>query len=272
MDFIIDTVGKTSNTPVQKDGNNVIAELLKDYRDSSSSQTCSKAELSAKENIHVHEILEDLGWNNKSQFKKTYTTFNRRNVKEDIPESHDKSDIRDVLKKSLVLSQNFEDLHSIPPFEISEKKITKGETVLTDIIDLQKEREKTKGKKWYGLPATEMTEEVKHDLEILQMRSVLDPKHFYKKNDLSVLPKYFQFGTVMDTPVDYYKDRIPKNKRKKTLVDELLADANFNKYNKRKYKEIIEDRQKTHYKAWRTAKKIKEKEIDYQVFFYWEKK
>lgn len=24
------------------------------------------------------------------------------------------------------------------------------------------------------------------------MRSVLDPKHFYKKNDLDVLPKYFQ--------------------------------------------------------------------------------
>lgn len=42
------------------------------------------------------------------------------------------------------------------------------------------------------MPATEITEEVKRDLEVLQMRSVLDPKTFYKKNDLKVLPKYFQ--------------------------------------------------------------------------------
>lgn len=42
------------------------------------------------------------------------------------------------------------------------------------------------------MPATELTEEAVNDLKILQMRSVMDPKHFYKKNDLKVLPKYFQ--------------------------------------------------------------------------------
>ena len=57
---------------------------------------------------------------------------------------------------------------------------------------LQKEREKTKGAAWYNLPATEQTEEVQNDLKILQMRAVLNPKQFYKKNDLKVLPKYFQ--------------------------------------------------------------------------------
>lgn len=73
----------------------------------------------------------------------------------------------------------------------------------------QREHEKTKGKKWYGLPATELTAEVKHDLEVLQMRSVLDPKHFYKKNDLKVLPKYFQVSykhyllTILNPCIDY---------------------------------------------------------------------
>lgn len=61
---------------------------------------------------------------------------------------------------------------------------------------LQKIREKTKGVKWFNMPATEVTDEVKNDLEILQMRSVLDPKHFYKKNDFKVLPKYFQVFTI----------------------------------------------------------------------------
>lgn len=63
----------------------------------------------------------------------------------------------------------------------------------------------------------------------------------------------------MDSPLDYYNNRLTKKQRKNTLVDELLADAEFNKYNKRKYKEIIEEKQKTHYKAWRQAKKLKKK-------------
>lgn len=54
------------------------------------------------------------------------------------------------------------------------------------------EREKSKGSQWFNLPATSITPEVENDLKIIQMRSVLDSKHFYKKNDLKVLPKYFE--------------------------------------------------------------------------------
>ena len=40
--------------------------------------------------------------------------------------------------------------------------------------------------------ALELTEERKADLELLQMRGVLDPKRFYKRSDKEGLPKYFQ--------------------------------------------------------------------------------
>lgn len=103
-----------------------------------------------------------------------------------------------------------------------------------------------------------MTEEIENDLKVLQMRSALDGKRFYKKNDLKVLPKYFQVGKVMDSSLDFH-NRLTNKERKRTLVEELLADAEFNKYNKRKYKEIIEEKQKTHYKAYRQAKKLKRK-------------
>lgn len=63
----------------------------------------------------------------------------------------------------------------------------------------------------------------------------------------------------MDSPLDYYNNRCTKKERKKTLVDELLADAEFQKYNKRKYQEIIQEKQKTHYRAHREAKKLKRK-------------
>lgn len=62
------------------------------------------------------------------------------------------------------------------------------------------EREKTKGDAWFGMKAPEVTEETRRELEVLQMRSALDPKRFYKKNDLKVLPKYFQVRTQIFSP------------------------------------------------------------------------
>lgn len=106
------------------------------------------------------------------------------------------------------------------------------------------EREKTKGPGWFNMKAPEMTDEMQRDLEVLKVRGALDSQRFYKKNDTSALPKYFQIGQVVDSPADYFSDRIPKSQRKKTLVDELMADAEFKKQNKRKYAEIIEKQSK----------------------------
>lgn len=92
-----------------------------------------------------------------------------------------KLEVQKAMQKAVV-TPDFELLKVIPPYEMSKKALQR---------ERKKERERTK-KNWYGLPATEVTEELKQDLEVLQMRSVLDPKHFYKKNDLKVLPKYFQ--------------------------------------------------------------------------------
>jgi len=119
------------------------------------------------------------------------------------------------------------------------------------------ERERTKGGGWFDMKAPEMTEELKRDLEIIQMRSALDPKRFYKKPD-SELPKYFQIGQIQDNAADFYNDRIPKKERKKTLVDELMSDAEFRKYNKRKYAEIQEEQQRNNR---RYASKIKKKKF-----------
>jgi hypothetical protein len=38
-----------------------------------------------------------------------------------------------------------------------------------------------------------------------------------------------QVGTVIEGPGEYYSSRIPKKDRKKTLVEELLADDKFKK-------------------------------------------
>jgi len=37
-------------------------------------------------------------------------------------------------------------------------------------------------------------------------------------------------GTIVETKADFYSSRIPKKNRKTSLVDELLADAEFRRY------------------------------------------
>ncbi|XP_057371140.1 deoxynucleotidyltransferase terminal-interacting protein 2-like [Daphnia carinata] len=135
-----------------------------------------------------------------------------------------------LMEKS-VIKPGFEKLDCVPQYNTN---IRQRKT------ERKKESEKTKGGKWFNLPATEMTEEKLRDLEVIQMRSILNPKQFYKKNDLKVVPKYFQVGTVVDSHADFYHDRVPRKDRKKNLVDELMADADFQRYNKRKYAEIIQ--------------------------------
>eukprot|EP00039_Didymoeca_costata_P012380 m.178102 g.178102 ORF g.178102 m.178102 type:complete len:235 (-) comp15465_c0_seq1:2054-2758(-) len=93
------------------------------------------------------------------------------------------------------------------------------------------------GKKWFGMPATKITPEIETQLRLTKMRHVLDPKHFMKRDKNKSLPKYFQIGTEISDAADYYADR-PSTKRKKTLVDELLADVDFKQYHKRKFTEI----------------------------------
>ena len=44
----------------------------------------------------------------------------------------------------------------------------------------------------------------------------------------------YQIGTVVDNAADFYTDRVPNKARKSTMVDELLADAEFKKFQKRK--------------------------------------
>ena len=121
------------------------------------------------------------------------------------------------------------------------------------------EREKTKGSDWFDMKAPEMTEEVKRDLEILQMRNAIDPKRFYKKNDRTVLPKYFQIGQYVDGPLDRHSNSGQKKSKNKSLVDELMADAEFKKYNKRKYTEIIEEKSKLQPKRFRGKSRKTEK-------------
>lgn len=107
------------------------------------------------------------------------------------------------------------------------------------------------------MKAPEITEELKNDIEVLQMRGALDPKRFYKRNELKKIPKYFEMGQTIEAPVEYHNTKDVR-KKKRTLVEDLLEDADFQKYNKRKFKESIEQKKvKGYNKAVKKMKKLK---------------
>ncbi|XP_076845685.1 deoxynucleotidyltransferase terminal-interacting protein 2 [Brachyhypopomus gauderio] len=166
-----------------------------------------------------------------------------KSISNNLKKLKDQKNQDQLLKKSIIVA-DFEKKDTVPPYKES-KRAAK--------LKRKEERAKTTGDSWFNMRAPEMTEELRNDLKALQMRSAMDPKRFYKKNDREGLPKYFQVGTVVDSPVDFYHSRIPKKQRKKTIMEELLADAEFRSYNKRKYQEIMSE------KAAEAAGRIKKK-------------
>lgn len=106
---------------------------------------------------------------------------------------------------------------------------------------LMQEKQATAGPKWFDLPKTNLTPELKRDLQLLQMRSVLDPKRHYKKTGggkKSLAPEYSQVGTIIQGPTDYFSGRLNRKERKQTFVEEVLSKDDTMKRFKSKYNEV----------------------------------
>ncbi|EEB09618.1 rRNA processing protein Fcf2 [Schizosaccharomyces japonicus yFS275] len=96
-----------------------------------------------------------------------------------------------------------------------------------NIADGQKKKgiRDTAGSDWFEMPAGELTESVKRDIQLLKMRNVLDPKRHYRRDTSTSLPKYFQMGRIVDGPFDFVSNRYTRAERKETILDEVLNDT-----------------------------------------------
>ncbi|XP_014289497.1 deoxynucleotidyltransferase terminal-interacting protein 2 [Halyomorpha halys] len=140
----------------------------------------------------------------------------------------------DLMKNSVISSNGFLTRKKLPVEMYNPKKSVK--------IKNQKIRRK-------------LPEEVRNDIKAIKMRAAFDPKRFYKRNLMKGRIENIQVGTVVDSPADFYNSRVPNKLRKKTLVDELLADAKFKKDVKRRYVEIIEKKKFKYKKEYKLQKK-----------------
>lgn len=106
-----------------------------------------------------------------------------------------------------------------------------------------------------------VTPELKRDLQLLRMRSVLDPKRHYKKDNSrkSEIPEFSQIGTIIEGPTEYFTARLSNKERKRTFVEDVLAGEKQSQRFKTKYNAIQAAKtsgKKDHYKALK-AKRAK---------------
>ena len=85
------------------------------------------------------------------------------------------------------------------------------------------------------------------------MRSVLDPKRHYKKeNGKALAPEFSQVGTIIEGPTEFYSARIQNKDRKQTLAEEIMVGESYTGRFNSKYDKVQSAKtsgKKAHYKA-----------------------
>jgi len=102
--------------------------------------------------------------------------------------------------------------------------LSRLEPAKPDLLSRRQKRSRRKPKE------RELDPEEKLTIDALRLRGVLDPKRFFKNKATENISKDFQIGVVEDV-----MDRATRKERKQTLVDELIADAQFKKNVKDRY-------------------------------------
>ncbi|KAI4702830.1 hypothetical protein J4E89_010167 [Alternaria sp. Ai002NY15] len=128
----------------------------------------------------------------------------------------------------------------------------------------QEEKKATAGAQWFNMPKTNLTPELRRDLQLLKMRNVLDPHRHYKKdNKKGDVPAFSQVGTIIEGATEFYSSRLKNKERKQTMLEEIVAQEQDSGRFKRKYEDIQTSKQsgkKAHYKAMK-AKRNKGKVV-----------
>lgn len=125
----------------------------------------------------------------------------------------------------------------------------RAEAPLTLLPSTQDRKKKAKastdtaGPAWFNMPHAQMTPELEKDIQLLRMRSALDPKRHYRKNEKILAGKYLQVGTIINNPTGFYNDRLSKRQRAATVIDTLMRDYEHQRYLKNKFDKLQENYQ-----------------------------
>ncbi|RDB18036.1 rRNA-processing protein fcf2 [Hypsizygus marmoreus] len=154
------------------------------------------------------------------------------------------SSIRDP---DVELAEKASSSRTVPAPPLPPPELTKSGKPLTH-KEKKELKNKTAGPDWFDLPAPSEADlpRLHREVEALRLRNQLDPKRFYRKDEgegkgIKGLPKYFAIGTILPSTTPFGTasgDNLTRAHRKRTLVDELVDDAEAKRYAKKKFDEL----------------------------------
>ncbi|GAA5841052.1 hypothetical protein JCM3766R1_006649 [Sporobolomyces carnicolor] len=99
----------------------------------------------------------------------------------------------------------------------------------------------TAGSKWFDMPATPMTPELKREIDAMRLRNALDPKKFMKGGAKSEkIGEFFQVGHVITPNTRATTSNSLPTASKRSFVEELVEDEQARAYAKKKTKEVMQ--------------------------------
>ncbi|CZT46416.1 probable FCF2 Essential nucleolar protein involved in the early steps of 35S rRNA processing [Rhynchosporium secalis] len=210
-------------------------------------------------NEQLRQLLKDAEQRLRSKGKQQMLMSTASSIESSLPKITMKSPIVSYIKSTKTGAQ-VDRSHLVTE---KERKLANGSRIVEDPITIKKRAEEDKkasaGADWFNMPRTNLTPELKRDLQLLRMRDVLDPKRHYKKdNKKQQIPEFSQVGTIIQGPTEYFSSRLMNKDRKRTLVEEVLAGEKSSGRFKSKYNEIQEAKtsgKKAHYKKLRDSRK-----------------
>ena len=112
------------------------------------------------------------------------------------------------------------------------------------------------------MPRTRLGRELKSDLKLLKLRNVLDPHRHYRSDATKVsVPEFSQKGQIIEGPTEYFSSRLPNKHRKRTFVEEVLANEKLMGRFKKKFSEIQASKTSGKKAYYKTMKERKSKGI-----------
>ncbi|KAK4155199.1 hypothetical protein C8A00DRAFT_42164 [Chaetomidium leptoderma] len=111
---------------------------------------------------------------------------------------------------------------------VLEKKSEKLSVRVPQLAEKKKGHKDTLGSAWFNMPRTNLTPELKRDLQVLRMRDVAAMgKQFFKKDTRKdLVPEYSQVGTIIAGATDGVNSRLTRKEKKRTIVEEVLSGQN----------------------------------------------
>ena len=106
-------------------------------------------------------------------------------------------------------------------------------------------------KEWFEMGSSRMTEDLKRDIQFLNIRNAMDTTHNLYKPTTVGDKSFVQYGTVIESPFSFYSSGASKSKKKpKAIVDSLLQDEEFRAKIDKKYAQIKGEKRHFKKRTW----------------------